>query len=549
MATSPTLSAAQAISRAAANVGWDVPEAALVQKGEIEGKLTFDRGPMDADARAWLVYFPLHQGVARLAWATEIWGDPDVFLTVQDAEDGTVLFRKNLTNFQTQSATYNVYNSDSPAPSSPTPALPGANFQAPFVSRTDVTLIGNEAPNTFNNLGWITDGTNGVNGHTDGNNVEAGLDINGINGVDAPVAGSNRVFNFAYNPETDAPTTATYRNGDVANMFYWMNRYHDLTYLLGFNEPARNFQNDNFGRGGVGADRVSAEGQDSSGTDNANFSTPVDGGRGRMQMFIWTGPTPDRSGDLDQDVIFHEATHGLSNRLHGNATGLSDNMAAGMGEGWSDFYARALLSTSDEDPNGIYTIGGWATYLLDPTFTDNYYYGIRRFPYAPRAVTGGPLNRPHNPLTFADADSTQFDISDGAYPPGLINISPVDQVHNLGQIWAAMLWEVRSRFIARQGFSGNQEFLQYVTDAMKLSPVSPNFLQARDAILAAATAGGGTSADIADIWAGFAARGLGVFAAITNEGSGAKNTRVVESFLRPGDPIPTLSVNDADVID
>ncbi len=365
------------------------------------------------------------------------------------------------------------------------------------------------------------------------------------NGVDAPVAGTNRVFNFAYNPETDAPTTAAYRNGDVTNMFYWMNRYHDLTYLLGFNEQARNFQDNNFGRGGVSADRVSAEGQDFSGTDNANFATPPDGGRGRMQMYVWTGPNPDRSGDLDQDVIFHEATHGLSNRLHGNATGLNDNMSAGLGEGWSDFYARALLATEDEDVNGIYTIAGWATHLTAGSYTDNYYYGIRRFPYAPRAVTGGPLNRPHNPLTFRDADFTQFDITDGAFPPGPFGAPFVDAPHNLGEIWASMLWEVRARFIARQGFSGNQEFLQYVTDGMKLSPLSPNFLQARDAILAAATAGGATPAHIADIWAGFAARGLGVFAEILSE-SGGNNTRVVENFLSVA---PTFSINDVTLVE
>ena len=81
-----------------------------------------------------------------------------------------------------------------------------------------------------------------------------------------------------------------------------------------------------------------------------------------MQMFIWTGPTPDRSGGLDQDVIFHELTHGLSNRLHANASGLSTNMSGGLGEGWSDFYARSLLSDGEnEDADGVYTIGGWAT--------------------------------------------------------------------------------------------------------------------------------------------------------------------------------------------
>ncbi len=54
----------------------------------------------------------------------------------------------------------------------------------------------------------------------------------------------------------------------------------------------------------------------------------------------------------------------------------------------------------------------------------------------------------------------------------------------------------------------------------------------------------GTQADIDDIWAGFATRGLGVLAQITNAGTGANNTRVVESYLRPGDPVPTFTIND-----
>ncbi|WP_410964130.1 hypothetical protein, partial [Salmonella sp. SAL4448] len=68
-------------------------------------------------------------------------------------------------------------------------------------------LIGNEAPNTFNNLGWMTDNANGVNGWTDGNNVQAGMDRDGIDGVDAPVAGVNRVFNFTYDPASQDPLT------------------------------------------------------------------------------------------------------------------------------------------------------------------------------------------------------------------------------------------------------------------------------------------------------------------------------------------------------
>ena len=521
-----------------------MPNARSTQKAiEQDGrKVTFARGSMADDAKAWQVYFQLAPGVVRLAWATEIWGDPDAFFTVVDAEKGVLLFRKNMTAYQTQSATYNVYTSDSPAPSSPTPALPGSGYQAPTVARTTVTLIGNEAPNTFNNLGWITDGGN----TTAGNNAIAGIDRDGINGVDAPVTGAARVFNFAYNPDADSPFTAAYQNGDVTNMFYWVNRYHDATYLLGFTEAARNFQDNNFGRGGLGADRVSAEGQDSSGTNNANFTTPADGTPGRMQMYHLGRPGPGSFGRprSGRHLPRADARH-CQTACTPTPRGLSTNMSGGMGEGWSDFYARSLLSTADEDVNGVYTIGGWATKQVSgPAYLDNYYYGIRRFPYAPRAVTG--LNgRPHSPLTFGDIDSTQADLSDGAYPRGPVGSAQFDQVHNIGEVWAGMLWEVRARFVTRLGHAaGNQRMLQFVTDGMKLDPTAPTMLQARDAIIAAANAGGGTAADIADIWAGFATRGMGTLAQVTNPGTGAINsTRVVESYLTPA-PIPSFSIND-----
>ena len=122
-----------------------------------------------------------------------------------------------------------------------------------------------------------------------------------------------------------------------------------------------------------------------------------------MQMYLWTGPTPDYDGTTDVDVIIHEVTHGTSTRLHGNASGLSTNMSRGMGEGWGDWYAHTMLAEPTDPINGIYTTGGYATYLLtSATDTSNYYYGIRKFPKAVIAFTGGPNNRPHNPLTFKD---------------------------------------------------------------------------------------------------------------------------------------------------
>lgn len=543
---SPSLTAPEAIVVAASSVGWQVDVGQLAQTSvDANGRLTFAPAGMAESPTASLVYFPLAPGVARLAWHTTIAGDPMSYLVLVDAIDSTLLFRKSLTDFQSQSATYVIYGSDSPAPLSPTTAVPGSSLQAPAVPRTTVTLVGNEPPYTFNALGWVTDGDD----LTRGNNATAGLST-GPNTIWL-TRGLGRVYDFPYNPAPglpppgEAPTTPESQHGEVTNIFYWTNVFHDRLYLLGFTEAARNFQEENFGRGGRGFDDVFAVAQESSGANNANFTTPPDGIFGAMRMYLFTGPNPDRTSGLDQEVMLHELTHGLSNRLHGNASGLVSNMAKGMGEGWGDFYARALLATADEDVNAVYSFGSWVTFRIGGTsYTNNYYAGIRRFPYAVMAAVGGPGNRPHNPLTFADVDATQFHIDDGAFPPSRIFGANVDEVHNLGEVWATALFEVRARFITRLGFdAGNQRVLQYVTDGMKLDPLNPTMLDGRDAILAAAHAGGGTAADIADIWAGFATRGMGVGAEVIREGSGGSSserslglndTRVVEAFDEPG---------------
>jgi extracellular elastinolytic metalloproteinase len=42
----------------------------------------------------------------------------------------------------------------------------------------------------------------------------------------------------------------------------------------------------------LGNDFVIADAYDGSRTNNANFGTPPDGSSPRMQMFVWTHPTP-----------------------------------------------------------------------------------------------------------------------------------------------------------------------------------------------------------------------------------------------------------------
>ncbi len=544
-------------------------------------------GTGDYATTAEKMYFPTEPGVAIPAWRVLIWQPVNAYYVIVDAASGTMLWRKNIVQDQTQSATYNVYTNpnaminvaDNPFPMTPGPtSLSGA--QGTGIPRNQVTLIGNEAPYTFNNNGWINDGNNS----TDGNAVQAGLDrddFNTANGVDAngmPIGNPNRVFDYPFTPgiptnpaqnQGDSPLPVgfnptpcsaagaspemiDYQRAAVTQLFYVTNRYHDETYLLGFTEQARNFQQDNFGRGGAGNDRVSAEAQDCSGTNNANFGTPSDGSRGRMQMYLWTGPTPDFDGDLDADVIIHEFTHGLSNRLHGNSSGLSTNMAGGMGEGWGDFFGHCLLSEPTDPIMGIYTTGAYDTYrgAQGGLFLNNYYYGIRRFPKAVIAFTGGPNNRPHNPLTFADADATKLNVSDGAFARGPFGSSTADQVHNLGEIWSSTLWEVRAKFVTRLGWAvGNRKTLQLVTDGMKLAPLGPTFLQERDAIIAAAQASSfapEASVDVADVWGGFALRGMGASASIQNPGSGGGGTtRVTEAFDLPNlAQSPNLIISD-----
>ena len=128
------------------------------------------------------------------------------------------------------------------------------------------------------------------------------------------------------------------------NAFYLVNMIHDITYQYGFTETSFNFQTDNFGLGGKGNDRVTVSVQDSAGTDNADFSTPPDGQSGHMRMFLWDLTSPQRDGAVENDIVAHENTHGLTNRMTGGGTGrcLQTTESGGMGEGWSDAFAECV---------------------------------------------------------------------------------------------------------------------------------------------------------------------------------------------------------------
>ncbi|MBY8876015.1 M36 family metallopeptidase, partial [Micromonospora sp. PLK6-60] len=165
------------------------------------------------------------------------------------------------------------------------------------------SLVTNPADGTASPYGWHdTDGAPGAeHTTTQGNNVHAYQDQDNNNAADfgsSPSGGANLNFDF---PLDLNENPQNYRDAATANLFYWNNIIHDVSYLYGFDEASGNFQMNNYGRGGTGGDFVRAEAADGGGTNNANFSTPAaDGGTPRMQMYLWPG---NQFGAQNQVVV------------------------------------------------------------------------------------------------------------------------------------------------------------------------------------------------------------------------------------------------------
>jgi hypothetical protein len=245
-------------------------------------------------------------------------------------------------------------------------------------------------------------------------------------------------------------------------------------------------------------------------------------------------------GDFDNGIIAHEYGHGISNRLTGGRKNTSCLTAPEqMGEGWSDWMALMMqLKTGDKGE----TAKGIGTYAINEATTGG---GIRNFPYS--------TNMTINPLTFADTNGKTFIDTD---PVTLVDTERVEP-HDVGEVWAATLWDLTWAYIGKYGFStniysgtaGNNKVMRLVLDAMKLQPCNPSFIQARNAIISAdqATTGG---KDYCMIWKVFARRGLGVNASSGSNSGGDTNIAAindqVEDFTEPaaGANCTLLAVNE-----
>jgi hypothetical protein len=324
---------------------------------------------------------------------------------------------------------------------------------------------------------------------------------------------------------------STNRNQNGTQVFYFVNRFHD--YLrddpgIGFDAASGNFE---------GADKVvahSLDGANGNGdlfpfssrqlgdnmpdvdhVNNANMLTPPDGQPPRMQMFLFTSftgsfasdPTPDVNGGDDAAIVYHEYTHGLSNRLvtYANGVGALDAHQSGaMGEAWSDWYAMDYLNAQGFAPDT-----GTAGDVTIDRYAGNGQSSIRSMGLD-CSVNMASASCPGGGYAYGDMGTI---CSCGA------------QVHADGEIWGQTLWDLRS-----DPDVGAAKARSLVTEGMRLSPPNPSFLDMRNAILQADTALGANAHD--DIWAAFAARGMGYFAAT----SSAADTAPTENFDLPPPP-------------
>ena len=387
-------------------------------------------------------------------------------------------------------------------------------FESPFDGTPDT--ISSPWDPISSPFGWHD--TNGSMGAeytiTRGNNVHAQEDVNGNNGTGfSPDGTASLTFNFPYDLSQEP---IQYQSGAITNLFYWNNIIHDIVYHYGFDEQSGNFQSNNYGNGGTGGDYVFADAQNN-GNCNANFATPPEGSNPRMQMFTCNNTSPERDSDLDNGVIIHEYAHGITNRLTGGASNSSClNNSEQMGEGWSDYYAMVLTMM----PGDLGTDSrGMGNYFIGQAQNGG---GIRPFPYS--------TDMANNPQTYDFVKSSSIP-------------------HGVGSVWATMLWEMTWGLINRYGFDtdfyhgvgGNNIAIRLVTEALKLQPCSPGFVDGRDAILLA-DQNLYSGANQCIIWNAFAKRGLGYSAV---QGSTSSVQDGIQAFDLPPE-IPPVCQDSVD---
>jgi len=219
--------------------------------------------------------------------------------------DGEVLFRRNLV--ENEAYDYTVFGRDADKTLLQGPhgdVIPKVGDGPDPSDIVDMTVISIDAHASLSTQDpWIP-GTSSV---LEGNNVIAYGDITGGDGKDdtdvSPLVTAPGAWDFAYDP-VNGSTKDNYKAA-IVNLFYMNNYLHDWWYDHGFDEQSYNAQFTNYDRGGVGGDPLVAQGQDSSGFNNANMYTPADGASPRMQQYLFFSKEADYGDDWGLTITSH----------------------------------------------------------------------------------------------------------------------------------------------------------------------------------------------------------------------------------------------------
>lgn len=420
----------------------------LVMFAQPSQPTVLDKGVFEDYIPAHLVLF--HQGpTTRLGWHFIVRlprgrGQYRIIVAADQEQPGEILYVSRLTLDLKGAGQVHPNNGDDSRQSIPFPR-PLADYPVPAPGGLPAGFppdwVGNQV---------VTSGADTF-ARTLGNNVIAAQAV--INSAGKIVPTDPALGKIVNNSVDFEP--ATDQDQRVLNMFYFVNFLHDFFYLLGFDETSGNFQEVNPpGRGGHENDGVLALAVDVEVPGVASMGTPVDSLRPLMVMGLIQ--STGRHTALDADVVFHEFTHGVTNRLVGgpfNVWALNAPQSMSMGEGWSDYFALTIQNAMRNQDKHV--VGDWVT--NDPV-------GIRKHPYD----ESYPGNFGHLGKTLG---STAYNGSD---------------VHTTGEIWCATLMAMTRRVIAALGQQpGYNLCWRIVIDGLKLTPVTPSFLDARDAILRA----------------------------------------------------------------
>ena len=490
---SAKLSAEKARAAAVANVFGD-SKATVTKRGTGATKTTTfsDKG------NAKLVMFQTAAG-PKLAWQTLAMDEG--YLHVIDAQTGTVLYRQS--TVQNDSA--QVYPNYPGAPVGGTRKTVALNKWLP---QNSPKLAGNVA-HVYSDVNDdnVANATEELAPKSKGNWQYPWTDftaqVGGICSAD---------YKCSWDP-TVPNSWEVNRPAAMVQMYYFLGKWHDHLEAgpIGFTRSAGNFEavDDDAVQGQAFDGADTADGlPDANHLDNANMNTPPDGTPPTMQMYLFSDPYVASHSADDPSIIFHEYTHGLSNRLVVDAdgvSGLTGQQAGAMGEAWSDWYAMSYLvdqglekdtSTIGDVQEAKYSAGGeqFRSESLDCTVGAVSDY----CPGTPAAGSGG--------YTYGDYAKI--------YAGG-------PEVHADGEIWAQTLWDLRKTI-------GSKQSQSLVTRAMEFSPVNPSFLDMRNSILQAdLVANKGKLSKT--IWKVFAHRGMGYFAGAVN----GDDTAPVEDFSMP----------------